>query len=205
MRRMCSHGFVAVTFFFQLSGFVNTIVNEARDAEYGDVRWQKRFWHRRLARLGPVYVLTLLCSLPPLMVAWRSIDVPPFETRLVRLVACVATALGIQTWDFSVPLWRLWNYPAWAVSCELAFYLAFPFMVPFVKQTVAVTASLFDEPRSRGTGWDIFGLLFAVCVMGQLSFWYLLQLGLESVGSPSPLAGDIAYTCCTVADFFSLR
>jgi len=117
---------------------VNTIVNEARSADYDNARWQKRFWYRRVARLGPVYLLTLLCSLPPLIMAWRSINVPPFETQIVRFVACVATALGIQTWNFSVPLWRLLNYPAWAVSCELAFYLAFPFLVPSVKRAIVV-------------------------------------------------------------------
>ena len=182
---------------------MNTIVNEARCAEYDNARWQKRFWYRRLARLGPVYLLTLLCSLPPLIMAWRSINVPPFETQIVRFVACVATALGIQTWNFSVPLWRLWNYPAWAVSCELAFYLAFPFLVPSVKRVVVVTASLFDEPRTNGAGWDIFGLLFAVCITGQLGVWYLLQFNLESVGSSSPLAEDVAYTRCTAAPFSS--
>ena len=117
-RRLCAHGFVAVTFFFQLSGFVNTIVNETRIVDYTNHKWQHRFWPRRFARLGPVYVLMLLCSLPPLLVAWQSIDVPPFETELVRVVACIATTMGVQSWDFFVPLWRLWNYPAWAVSCE---------------------------------------------------------------------------------------
>lgn len=197
-RRVCSHGFVAVTFFFQLSGFVNTIVNERRGAEYDDARWQRRFWHRRLARLGPVYTLMLLCSLPPLIVAWRSINIPPFETRLVRCVACIATALGIQTWDFSLPLWRLWNYPAWAVSCELAFYLAFPFLVPCIKLVVVVTTNLFDEHLASGVGWHVFGLLFALCVLGQLGIWYLIQFILDSAGLSSPLAGDIAYTCSTI-------
>lgn len=204
VRRVFSHGFVAVTFFFQLSGFVNTIVNEARGAEYDDVMWQRRFWQRRLARLGPVYVLMLLCSLPPLMVAWKSIDVPPFETRLVRCVACFATALGVQTWDFSTPLWRLWNYPAWAVSCELAFYLIFPFLVPFIKLAVMITTSLFDESSASAAGWHVFGLLFALCVLGQLGTWYLIQFALEFAGSSSPLAADIAYTRCTSALFLVL-
>ena len=193
-RRFFSHGFVSVTFFFQLSGFVNTLVNEARSVDYTDVSWQRRFWYRRGARLGPVYQVMLLCSLPPLIVVWHKMDVPPFQTSLLRSVACVATAAGVQTWDFSVPLWRLWNYPAWAVSCELAFYVAFPFLVPCVKHAVIFTAGIFEESREDGVGWHVFILLFSFSVVGQLGSWYLFEFTLESLGSSPPLAGDVAYT-----------
>tara|TARA_B100000482_G_scaffold188035_1_gene167394 strand:+ start:1015 stop:1653 length:639 start_codon:yes stop_codon:yes gene_type:complete len=191
-RRLCAHGFVAVTFFFQLSGFVNTIVNETRIVDYTNHKWQHRFWHRRFARLGPVYVLMLLCSLPPLLVAWQSIDVPPFETELVRVVACIATTMGVQSWDFFVPLWRLWNYPAWAVSCELAFYLAFPFLVQGVKSVVLTTAGFFDQGQ---ISWHVTVLLLGLCTLGQIITWYSLQFALESsTGLSPPVAGDIAYT-----------
>ena len=184
---------MAVTFFFQLSGFVNTFVNEVRCADYNDARWQQRFWYRRIARLGPVYILMLICSLPPLMVAWQSIEVPPFETETLRFVACIATAMGVQTWDFFVPLWRLWNYPAWAVSCELAFYLAFPFLLQFIKFAILTTTrQLFLDQHQ--VSWQVFLLLFGLCVLGQISTWHLFQFALESTGLSSHVAGDVAYT-----------
>ena len=112
----------------------------------------------------------------------------------LRLIACVTTAAGVQTWDLSVPLWRLLNYPAWAVSCEIAFYMAFPFLVPLVKRTARFVSSLCDGFEDENIGWPVFGLLFLFCIIGQLSSWYLLQFSLQSLGSSSSLAGDVAYT-----------
>lgn len=135
-KRLLGHGYYAVVFFFQLSGFVNTIVNEARGTDYSSTSFKKRFWWRRVSRLAPVYFSSMIIFLPILVVAWPTIDVIPFDNLGVRIAAVATTLTGIQSWDPTVPLWRLWNYPAWAVSCEGAFYIMFPYCVPTLKKVV---------------------------------------------------------------------
>jgi peptidoglycan/LPS O-acetylase OafA/YrhL len=124
----------AVTFFFVLSGFVLTL--SWRDGEPA-----APFWQRRLARVGPIYLVT-----GALTVAWFSvIGEPP------RLGALVVLATATQAW-FYRPEYAL-NVPAWSLSCEVAFYLVFP--------AIMVVRSAFRTP------WARWALLICVLVAHQ--------------------------------------
>ncbi|HMD96878.1 MAG TPA: acyltransferase [Terriglobia bacterium] len=122
LRQFASAGYVAVTFFFMLSGFilVYTYAGERLNV--------RRFWRARLARLYPVYLLSLLLTGPFFFYAVLKLDVPYFayfKTHLASTSALVITLL--QAW---VPMAALgWNGPAWAVSVEIAFYALFPFLL----------------------------------------------------------------------------
>lgn len=104
-------GYLAVTTFFVLSGFVlartylATVWNRGNFLRYG---------LGRVARVYPVYILSL-ALVAPFIVA----DHVPAKAKLV-----VAHGLLIQGW--LGPLSVNWNTPAWALSCEMFFYLAFP-------------------------------------------------------------------------------
>ena len=75
----------------------------------------------------------------------------PFESAAGRLGGVIFTLFAIQTWDPMRPLWRLWNYPSWAVSTEIAFYFIFPFVMPpilYVTKTGRL-AALYSQPPPR--------------------------------------------------------
>lgn len=116
-------GYLAVDFFFLLSGFVIWL-------NYGqllcDHRWAgvAHFLWRRIARIYPLHLLILLGA-------------------MAFALACIATGRGmppdfawktlpwhlllLQNWGFLDHLG--WNFPAWSISCELGAYLLFPLLV----------------------------------------------------------------------------
>ena len=104
-------GYLAVTTFFVLSGFVLA-------RSYAGIAWTGRDLLRygvgRLARVYPVYVLSLLMVAPFILA-----DRTPGKAPLVA-----AHGLLIQGWLGHLPV--SWNTPAWTLSCEAFFYLLFP-------------------------------------------------------------------------------
>src|SRR6185369_9808274 len=103
-------GYLAVTTFFVLSGFVLA-------RTYASTRWTSRNLVRytagRFARVYPVYALSL-ALVAPFMLA----DPTPGKAPLIA-----AHGLLLQGWR---PLPVCWNTPAWSLSCEIFFYLLFP-------------------------------------------------------------------------------
>jgi peptidoglycan/LPS O-acetylase OafA/YrhL len=104
-------GYLAVTMFFVLSGFV--MARSYAGAEWSG-RGLLRYGVGRVARIYPVYALSLLILAPVILA-----DPVPGKAELVA-----AYALLLQGWLGHLPV--SWNTPAWALSCELFFYLLFP-------------------------------------------------------------------------------
>jgi peptidoglycan/LPS O-acetylase OafA/YrhL len=106
-------GYLAVTTFFVLSGFVLS-------RSYSETEWSPRTLLRygagRIARVYPVYLLSL-ALVAPFILADRIAPKTP-------LVA--AHGLLLQGWLGSLPVY--WNTPAWSLSCEIFFYLSFPLL-----------------------------------------------------------------------------
>jgi peptidoglycan/LPS O-acetylase OafA/YrhL len=104
-------GYLAVTTFFVLSGFVLS-------RSYSRLCWNSRSLLRygagRIARVYPVYLLSL-AAVAPFIAADRA----PGKSPLVA-----AHVLLVQGWLGPVAV--NWNTPAWSLSCEMFFYLAFP-------------------------------------------------------------------------------
>ena len=113
-RDLASIGYVGVSFFFILSGFI--LVYTYADREF--TAWQ--FWRARFARIYPAYLFSLLFTAPTfiLMCAY----LPWFKAHRFLSTTLVITLL--QSW---VPQAALaWNSPAWSLSVEAFFYLLFP-------------------------------------------------------------------------------
>lgn len=104
-------GYLAVTTFFVLSGFVLA-------QSYAATEWNGRSLLRygvgRIARVYPVYLLSLAVVLP-----FIAADPTPGKAPLVA-----AHGLLLQGWLGHIAV--NWNTPAWSLSCEMFFYLAFP-------------------------------------------------------------------------------
>ncbi|MEU0555541.1 acyltransferase [Dactylosporangium sp. NPDC006015] len=112
-------GSVGVSFFFILSGFVLTWV--ARDIDT-----VPQFWRRRFFKIYPNHLVTLVAAV--LLAATAAHALSTRDT--------LATLFLVHAW---IPdqqlLFNLWsNTPTWSLSCELLFYLAFPFVLSLLRK-----------------------------------------------------------------------
>ncbi len=119
LKNLLGAGPVSVGLFFVLSGFVLTYTYLG-DPDRPRVRL-RAFWVARLARVYPVYFLGLLLAAP---FALTAAGVPAMNVW----AAGVAVFVLVQAWVPSLAL--AWNPPAWSLSAEAFFYLAFPFAAP---------------------------------------------------------------------------
>ena len=110
-------GYVWVTFFFMLSGFI--LVYVARDLDTSSGR--RQFYVRRVARIVPVYLLAWA-----LFAVCQLID-PAVSVAYWLKTMAVFGGLGLLFAQGWVPGGaQYWNTPAWSLSCEAFFYLCFP-------------------------------------------------------------------------------
>ena len=138
LQELVRRGYQAVPTFFVLSGFVLA-------RTYGSTLWTppnfRKYLAGRFARVYPVYLLSLLIVSPFIV---KAQDQPKGW-----LVAMHLTLL--QGW-FTGHYTAGWNTPAWSLSCEMFFYLAFPLlMIPLRKPAI----------RNRGWGPTILLALVA--------------------------------------------
>ena len=110
-------GYVFVSFFFLISGFILSYNYAHRP---GGVR-KADFWMARFSRLYPVYLLTMLISLPMLALEWRSRGHGQFW------LGAVTTPLLMQ--GFFPRIATFWNTVSWTLSCEVVLYIAFPWLL----------------------------------------------------------------------------
>ena len=110
-------GYVFVSFFFLISGFILSYNYAHRE---GGVR-KADFWMARVSRLYPVYLLTMLISLPMLALEWRS------RTHGEFWLGAVLTPLLLQ--GFFPQIATFWNTVSWTLSCEVVLYIAFPWLL----------------------------------------------------------------------------
>ncbi len=114
---LINNSYVFVGFFFLLSGYILAY-------NYADRATPLRkhdFWRARFARLYPIYLLSLLLFAGMLGAEWSARSHGQF------LAGLVLTPLLLQGW--SPQLATFWNTVAWTLSCEAAFYFAFPWII----------------------------------------------------------------------------
>jgi peptidoglycan/LPS O-acetylase OafA/YrhL len=144
LHNLVASGYFAVGTFFVLSGFVL-----ARG--YAATSWDRpsliRYGAARIARVYPVYLLSLLILAPIIYdhVRLNQGGVVPEQ----RASLLVNYGLVLQGWTGALPVH--WNTPAWSLSCELFFYLCFPILLLPIKNAgrsrlVAATGAAFALP-----------------------------------------------------------
>lgn len=120
LRNLFANGYVGVTFFFVLSGFLLTYSYFDRLSNAAQMR---DYAVSRLARLYPVYLLGLALLVPEYL-------------PHANLVEALRVITVTQSW--TLPLATLpaaWNTPAWTLSIELAFYIVFPVILAGLRRT----------------------------------------------------------------------
>jgi peptidoglycan/LPS O-acetylase OafA/YrhL len=181
-------GYLAVDFFFLLSGFVIWLAWHDRVA--GETA---RFWQKRIARIWPLHLAMLAFAVAlALLAAFRGVPDRAFPWAELPL-----HLLLVQNWGTTQGLF--WNDPAWSISAELAAYLLFPLLVRCVDWRrwstpallLAAAAVLAILPLVMGLGTlsrDIprFGLLR--CLVEFTTGTMLAALYLRGGTARAPLA-----------------
>lgn len=129
------YGYVGVSFFFLLSGYVLTWSYSSQSAP--------RFWWMRFSRIWPLQMA--------LMFVWFAAVVGREPAPLKQ----AALLLMAQAWAPHRAIYFAGNYVSWSLSCEMFFYLMFPLVIRGVlvlgRRGVAVlalvtTAALLAAP-----------------------------------------------------------
>jgi len=140
-------GYLSVSFFIMLSGFV-LAYNYAERAREGKLD-KVRFWKARFTRLYPVYLLSLLLG-------WQTLaQERPTHTMAMYRLGLVLTPLLAQGWIPQIA--TFWNTPAWTMSAEASYYVMFPWI-----------ARLRPPPRWTGHLWRLGGLWLLGMIPGTL-------------------------------------
>jgi peptidoglycan/LPS O-acetylase OafA/YrhL len=118
MAPVVNAGFISVSYFILLSGFV-LAYNYAERARNGQLD-RKRFWEARFTRIYPIYFLSLLLSLGQLSGEYLT------HAKAMFWTGVVLTPLLLQ--GFVPAVSTFLNTPAWTMSAEAAYYVLFPFV-----------------------------------------------------------------------------
>ncbi|MET9535596.1 acyltransferase [Streptomyces sp. NPDC006649] len=106
-------GWMGVSFFFVLSGFVLTWSADPRDTVTG-------FWRRRLLKIFPNHVVTWALALAL------------FAGALSPLPVWLPNLFLVHSWFPEPTVYLGVNSPAWSLCSELLFYLLFPLLIRLV-------------------------------------------------------------------------
>lgn len=144
--RWLNNGYVAVDFFFVLSGFVIASAYQGRIAGWVDLA---RFTVRRLGRLYPLHLFVL--GLYLLLELNRGFHHPAQfltgERTLPALGADLLLVQGFNGYDLS------WNMTAWSISVELWVNLAFALLAPWIGRRMPWAAAVIAGVLALVVGW----------------------------------------------------
>jgi peptidoglycan/LPS O-acetylase OafA/YrhL len=137
-------GAAGVSFFFILSGFVL-----AWTARPGDR--PTAFWHRRLARIYPVHLVTAILALV------LGLTLVPV-LRPTGIAEVAANLFLVSSWKLA--WWQALNPVSWSLTCEAFFYALFPLLYLAVRRV---------SPR-------VLGSVIVVCAAVVVALpWFYLQ------------------------------
>jgi peptidoglycan/LPS O-acetylase OafA/YrhL len=125
------HGYLGVDGFFMLSGLILARVHPELAHSFSGAF---KFWGKRLARIYPVHLATLLIF-GAILLAGFSHGMAPRDPGRFGLSAFLQNLLLVHGWGLASQ--GAWNYPSWSVSTEWAGYLLFPVLWRLI--------SYFDE------------------------------------------------------------
>ena len=162
-KQIINHGYLAVDFFFLLSGFVIAYAYDDRWSRMG--QWE--FYKRRLIRLQPMVVFGsvfggALFYLQAGGLFPRIAETPVWQMLLVMLLGCtllpLPKAFDIRGWDEIHPL----NGPAWSLFYEYVANIAYALVLRRLSRRgltllLVLAAGLLLDVALRGERRDLIG------------------------------------------------
>lgn len=113
-------GYLGVSFFFVLSGFILTWTARSDDTT-------PRFYRRRLVKIYPNHFVTWLAGLCLMM--WAGTAITTGNT--------LPSLFLVQSWSPTFGVLMGTNGPSWSLACELLFYLSFPVLLLLLRKIPA--------------------------------------------------------------------
>lgn len=124
VNHVLSMGYVAVDFFFVLSGFVIAMTYQEQLSQSFSYRNLASFYIKRIARIYPLHFAIMLFYLTiPLILFMTGREVPAIYDHYTYITSLVL----LNCWGFHDVL--SWNVPSWSISTEFACYIVFPFSI----------------------------------------------------------------------------
>ncbi|MNK18130.1 Acyltransferase family protein [compost metagenome] len=115
-RNVFFEGYLGVSFFFILSGFV--LAYSYKDKFSQRLLSKKKFYLARVARIYPLHLLTLIISVP----------ITVYDDDFGWAKLCFNILL-LQSFIPIESFYSGFNSPSWSISNEMFFYLLFPFSI----------------------------------------------------------------------------
>lgn len=112
-------GNLLVSYFYFLSGFVMTIAYGMRPLRRTSD--MIRFWNARFARIYPMHLLAIIATILMIMLIWKE---PADLVDTLIQITCLNAWIPGRVLHL--------NYPSWAISVEVFFYLLFPFIIVLI-------------------------------------------------------------------------
>ena len=125
--RIVQRGAMGVDGFFILSGMILAYVYPTLAPTFSDAR---AFWAKRLVRIYPLHLATILAIASMLSTAWL-LHLQPRDPERFGVRELLSHLALLQAWGVS-GRWA-WNYPSWTISAEWAGYLLFPILWPLLR------------------------------------------------------------------------
>lgn len=199
-------GYLAVDFFFLLSGFVIWLSWSER-LRGGGLRAVPGFLWKRIARIWPLHGFMLGCAV---VLAALLAGVGRHDAVHYPFADLPLHVLLVQNWGFTDHL--AWNDPSWSISTEWAAYLLFPLLassidwrrVPSAAILAALTASfvlLHAAMAGAPTlGFDIWALGLRRCLIEFAAGTAVCALWLRWRGTPAlPTLAAVAVVVALLA------
>ena len=133
-----SNGYLAVDFFFLLSGFILAFKYHKEFSEHPQQGYTA-FIIKRLARIYPLHFFVMLGYLgvpAAIYVLKGHAGTFTFDSYIVKLFL-------IDLWLINHQYWQTWNVPSWTISGELFAYMLFPIAI-FLIQKLPVYVRLIS-------------------------------------------------------------
>jgi peptidoglycan/LPS O-acetylase OafA/YrhL len=141
-------GYIGVDGFFILSGLILARVHPELGQSPATI-WT--FWGKRLARIYPVHLATIVLMAVLLLMGMAE-GLTPRDPGRFGIASLIQNLLLVHGWGFASQ--GDWNYPSWSVSCEWAGYLLFPSLSFVVAYFATIVALQFVI-----VGFTIIGLI----------------------------------------------
>lgn len=176
LKNIAMSGYLGVSFFFILSGFILTSVYRTKIKSISNV---SSYMLARFARIYPVYILSLLATLP--------YDGPK------SWAGAILSLVLLQSWaPASTASLFSWNTPTWTLSVELLFYIAFiPLAGLLPKLDRRIVASVLALSALLIAALGLAGIAPGVALEGPMAYTPLALLRLP----------EFLFGCC-LAELF---
>lgn len=196
---LVAHGYMAVDFFFVLSGFVMT---HSYLKKINDIPSVKDFTIKRFRRIYPLHLFTLLMFLAFETARFLvdqyyvKLNTPPFEN------SGVASFIANLTLTHSMGLFDhlSWNLPSWSISVEFYVYIAWAMMLVLFRKRLWLVG-LASAPFVIWFIWRFNGNIEYTYDYGFIRCLFGFVLGMYSYQVAKRIERRMNKTLATITEF----